>query len=42
VVTDHTKFLGDQKKMLKAMCLAFHELQKTLYNNGIVDKKDEK
>jgi len=42
VVTDHTKFLGDQKKMLKAMRLAFHELQKTLYNDGIVDKKDKK
>ena len=23
------------------MCLAFHELQKTLYNDGIADKKDE-
>ncbi|CAI2189703.1 17532_t:CDS:2 [Funneliformis geosporum] len=42
VVTDNTKFLGDQKKMLKAMRLAFHELQKTLCNDGIVDKKDEK
>ncbi|CAG8642247.1 4061_t:CDS:2 [Funneliformis mosseae] len=41
VVTDHTKFLGDLKKMLKAMRLAFHELQKTLYNDGIVDKNDE-
>ena len=42
VITDHTKFLEDQKKMLKAMYLAFHELyQKTLYNDEIANKKDE-
>ena len=38
VVTDNKKFLGDQQKLLKAMRLAFHELRKTLYNNGAIDE----
>ncbi|CAJ0644411.1 10780_t:CDS:2 [Entrophospora sp. SA101] len=38
VVKDNHKLLGDRQKLLKAMRLAFHELHKVLYNDGVVDE----